>query len=206
MKNVLTKIVGLLTLRYSLKSVISFIYRKLWLFSYQRKFKKLGRNTFINRPLKITPKYIEVGDNVRIYKNCRIEGVSLYNNKTFTPIIVFEDGVSIQQNLHLTCALSITIGENTAIASNVTITDIHHPYDDINLPIEQQDIVCKKVNIGCDSKIYNNVVILPGVTIGKHVTIGANSVVTKNIPDFCVVSGSPAKIIKKYNIKNNNWN
>lgn len=117
MNKFLLKIIRLLTLQYSCNYIFSFVYQKIWHFRYQRSFQKLGRNTFINKPLKKTPKYIEVGNNVRIYKNCRIEGVSLYNNKIFTPIIVFKDGVSIQQNLHLTCALSITIGENTAIAA-----------------------------------------------------------------------------------------
>ena len=135
MKNVLSKSIRLFTLQYSFKYLFSFVYQKFWYIYYQCRFQKLGRNAFIYKPLKMTPKYIVVGDNVKIYKNCRIEGVSLYNNKIFTPTIVFEDGVSIQQNLHLTCAKYISIGKNTAIASNVTITDIHHPYDDINIPI-----------------------------------------------------------------------
>ena len=64
------------------------------------------------------------------------------------PSIVFKENVSVEQNLHLTCAKSIVIGANTAIAANVTITDIHHPYLDINTPIERQDILVNPVSIG----------------------------------------------------------
>lgn len=153
----------------------------------------------------ITPRYISIDKNVYIEKNCRIEAVCSYNNVSFHPSIVFEEGASAQQNLHLTCASQITIGKNTAIASNVSITDIHHPYDDINTPIEKQNIVTKPVHIGPDCKIYNNAVILPGVHIGKHCTIGANSVVTRDIPDYCVAVGAPARVIKQYNFESKQW-
>lgn len=178
---------------------------KIWYFSNRIRFKSIQKNSFINSPLKITPFCISLGENVRIFKNCRIEGVAKYNKINFNPHIQIENNVSIQQNLHLTCANSIVIGENTAIASNVTITDIHHTYLDINIPIEKQDISVLKVEIGKNCKIYNNSVILPGSKIGNHVTIGANSVVAIEIPDYCVVIGAPAKIIKRYNTKTKSW-
>lgn len=179
---------------------------KIWYFSNRFRFKSIQKNSFINSPLKITPFCISLGENVRIFKNCRIEGVVKYNKINFIPHIQIENNVSIQQNLHLTCANSIVIGENTAIASNVTITDIHHTYVDINIPIEKQDISVLQVDIGKNCKIYNNSVILPGSKIGNHVTIGANSVVAIEIPDYCVVVGAPAKIIKRYNFETKNWN
>ena len=169
------------------------------------RFKDFHYSATVKRCLLITPRCVSIGRNVYIEKNCRIEGVCLYNNVPFDPSIVFEDNVSVQQNLHLTCANQIVVGKNTAIAANVSITDIHHPYEDINTPIEQQDIIVKPVIIGQDCKIYNNAVILPGVHIGKHCTIGANSVVTHDIPDYCVAVGAPARVIKRYNKKTQMW-
>jgi acetyltransferase-like isoleucine patch superfamily enzyme len=99
----------------------------------------------------------------------------------------------------------VYIGKHTAIAANVTITDIHHPYDDINTSIEKQQLIVTAVSIGDECKIYNNVVILPGTIIGKHCTIGANSVVSGNIPDYSVVVGIPAYIIKRYSTENKAW-
>lgn len=168
------------------------------------RFKECKLRTHIISPLKVTYNCICIG-NATIWNNARLEGVFKYNDKTFSPLIIIHDGVSIQQDLHLTCAGKIEIGKNTAIAARVTITDINHPYVDINVPIERQDIEVKEVYIGDDCKIYNGVVILPGVTIGKHVTIGANSVVTHNIPDFCVAVGAPAHVIKRYNTKSQQW-
>lgn len=174
----------------------------LW---HKLQYKAIDVTTCIVNPIIITPQYLECGKNVYIGPHARLEGISQYNDMHFTPLIKLEEGVSIQQNLHLTCAHSIIIGKYTAIAANVTITDIHHSYIDIDTPIEKQDIKVGFVRIGEDSKIYNNVVILPNVTIGKHVTIGANSVVTKDIPDYCVAVGNPAKIVKRYCFETQSW-
>ena len=189
----------------SLKHILS-KGRKLILLPFNLvRFKYFHYSATVKKSMKITPRYITINKNVFIEKNCRIEAVTSYNDTCFHPSIVFEENVSVQQNLHLTCASQITIGRNTAIASNVSITDIHHPYDDINTPIEQQDIITKPVTIGSDSKIYNNTVILPGVHIGKHCTIGANSVVTRDIPDYSVAVGAPARVVKQYNFETKQW-
>lgn len=173
---------------------------------YKFLFRELGKGTYIGKPLKISNhKNISIKHNVSIWPNARVEAITKYNDKEFSPLIFIDEWVSIQQNLHLTCANRVVIGKNTAIAANVTITDIHHPYEDINLPIEKQDIIYKEVIIESDCKIYNNVVILPGVHIGKHCTIGANSVVTRDIPDYSVAVGNPSKIVKRYNFNANKW-
>lgn len=180
--------------------------RKILLLPYNLlRFKHFHYSSTVKNCLMITPRYISIDKNVYIEKNCRIEGVSSYNGIKFHPAIILEENVSIQQNLHLTCAEQIVIGKNSAIAANVSITDIHHPYDDVNTPIERQNIITKPVVIGEDCKIYNNCVILPGVYIGKHCTIGANSVVTHDIPDYSVAVGSPARVIKQYNFKTQQW-
>jgi acetyltransferase-like isoleucine patch superfamily enzyme len=182
------------------------IYRRMITNSvYKYSLKFLGSNVIINKPLIITKKYLSVGNNVSIGPNCRIEGVASYEGVSFIPQIIFDDFCSIEQNLHLTCAEKISIGKNTAIAANVSITDIHHPYEDINIPIERQKIQVKAVAIGDDCKIYNNSVILPGTNIGKHCTIGANSVVSGDIPDYSVVVGTPGKIIKRYSFELEKW-
>lgn len=160
----------------------------------------------IMKPILITPKFLEIGKGVFIRNGARIEGVDTYLSKRFNPKIIIKDFVSIEQNLHLTCANEILIGFETAIAANVSITDIHHPYTDIHLSPENQNIIVSNVKIGNRCKIYNNVVILPGVELGNHTVVGANSVVQKGIyPDFSVIVGSPAKIVKKYCPQKNDW-
>jgi len=191
--------------RFHFDLIVKYFHKFSWRLFYRWRFASLGANSFIEKALKLTPNCIHCGNNVFIFKNCRIEGVVKYNSQHYSPKINFQDNVSVQQNLHLTCANSITIGKNTAIAANVTITDIHHPYENIKIPIEMQDITVKPVNIGEDCKIYNNVVILPGTVIGKHCSIGANSVVSGKFLDYCVVVGAPAKIIKRYSFEHSRW-
>lgn len=79
------------------------------------------------------------------------------------------------------------------------ITDCDHEYRDINVPVIDQGIVQRgqMVSIGEGSYIGINAVIVGNVKIGKHCVIGANSVVTKDVPDYCVAVGSPAKAIRK---------
>lgn len=182
-------------------SIIRYLY-----FPWRKfRYKSISLSCVINRTNSITPEYVSCGKRVQIGFNARIQGIKQYNEVVFSPKIILEDNVSIQQNVHLTCANSVFIGKNTAIAANVTITDIHHPYTDITVPIEKQNIDVGFVHIGEDCKIYNNAVILPNVTIGKHVTIGANCVVNKDVPDYCVVVGIPAKIIKRYDFDTQTW-
>ena len=140
-----------------------------------------------------------------IRNNCRIEGVDNYEGVQYSPDIVIGDKVKIQQNFHLTCASKVVIGKNTAIAANVSITDVNHGYQDISLPPERQPLKVSPVFIAENCKIYNNVVILPGTKLGKHNIVGANSVVSGTFPDYSVIVGAPAKLIKQYNPTSNSW-
>lgn len=183
---------------YSLRHLFHFMLRKF-------KFKEYHWSNSVNSLKMITPQYICLGNGVRIGANARIEGIAKWNDVVYDPIIKFCDNVAIQQDVHITCANKIVIGKNTAIAARVTITDINHPYEDVNKPIDLQDIIVDEVIIGEDCKIYNGAVILPGVHIGNHCVVGANSVVNLDIPSFSVVVGMPAKIIKKYDFEKRVW-
>ncbi len=184
---------------------LSFLKRKVWWLTNVGKFKQLGKKSYFKRGIMISKGNIICGQRVYVWNNCRIEAITSYSGQLFTPVIILSDFVTIQQNLHLTCATKISIGKNTALAANVTITDIHHQYENIEIPIEYQKIETKAVDIGADCKIYNNVVILPGTTIGKHCSVGANSVVSGSYPDFCVIAGAPAKIVKHYDPQSQTW-
>lgn len=95
----------------------------------------------------------------------------------------------------------IIIEDNVLIGSGVHIYVDNHRYDDISLQIiEQGYYPSKEVILKSGSWIGANAIILPGVTIGHNSVIGAGSIVTKSIPDYCVAAGNPAKIIK--NLKN----
>lgn len=93
------------------------------------------------------------------------------------------------------------------LSPNVYITDCDHEYVHVGIPIMDQGIVDKNLHVEIKDHAYIgiNSVIVGNVTIGKGSVIGANSVVTKDIPDYCVAAGTPAKIIKKYNPLSDSW-
>ncbi len=92
---------------------------------------------------------------------------------------------------------SIEIHDDVFFGPNVYVTDQNHGFEDLNEPIGRQTMGEKAVVIGEGSWLGANVVVLPGVTIGKHVAVGAGSIVTRDLPDNCVAVGSPARVVKQ---------
>lgn len=172
----------------------------------KHRYKMWSPWSHIIRPLcVINKKHICIGKHVYIYKHARIEAVTSYGDLLFNPNLIIRDNVTIQQNVHITCAEYVEIGENTAIVANVTITDIIHPYSADNVHLIKCPIETKPVHIGKYCGIFSNVVILPGVRLGDHVIIGANTVVNRNIPEYCVAVGNPVRIVKRYNFESKLW-
>lgn len=99
----------------------------------------------------------------------------------------------------------VKMGSGSGLAQNVFVSGFNHGYKDGNMNSSVQPLDLKPVEIGEDSHIGANSVVLAGVKIGKRCQIGAGSVVTKNIPDFSVAVGNPAKVIKKYNPELGSW-
>jgi acetyltransferase-like isoleucine patch superfamily enzyme len=99
----------------------------------------------------------------------------------------------------------VTIGNDVMLAQNITISGLNHGYEDVTISPSKQKEVKKAIVIADDVWIGANSVITPGITLGKHCIIGAGSVVTKDIPEFSVAVGNPAKVIKKYNPASGAW-
>ena len=99
--------------------------------------------------------------------------------------------------IHCTVIGPVCIGHHVNLAQGITVTALNHNFADTNRRIDEQGISTRPVVIGDDVWIGANAVILPGVTIGRHVVVAAGAVVTKDVPDYCVVAGVPAKVVKK---------
>lgn len=98
--------------------------------------------------------------------------------------------------IHNTIIGPVTIGSHVNLAQGIVVTALNHNFENPALRIDEQGISTQPVVIGDDVWIGANAVILPGVTIGHHVVVAAGAVVTKDVPDNCVVGGVPAKVIK----------
>lgn len=119
--------------------------------------------------------------------------------------LVIKDGCRIGNFNHIYATGEAIIEKNVLTADKVYISDNLHCYEDIALPIHQQPIKQNDhVIIGEDSWLGENVCVI-GASVGKHCVVGSNSVVTKDIPDYSVAVGIPAKVIKQYCFEQNKW-
>ena len=185
-------------LRYSTALKLRFI-----TLLYKYRLKSFGKKSYLNSPLKIDGiENIEIGDNVFIAYKTWLAAMPLTREKSK---LIIEDGVNIGNFNHIYATQSIIIRKNVLTADKVYISDNLHGYEDINTPIIKQPIVQKnEVEIGEGSWLGENVCVM-GASIGKHCVVGANSVVTKDFPDYCVIVGAPAKIIKRYCFEQQKW-
>jgi acetyltransferase-like isoleucine patch superfamily enzyme len=128
------------------------------------------------------------------------------SKQEFDPKIVIGNRVTATGRLTLAAHAQITIEDDVLFAANVNLTDGLHGFEHADEPYKYQPIfriapiVIKR---GC--WIGQNVVIMPGVTIGELSIIGANSVVTQSIPARCIAVGAPARVIKKWDEATGRW-
>jgi acetyltransferase-like isoleucine patch superfamily enzyme len=99
----------------------------------------------------------------------------------------------------------VVIGDNVILAQNIVISGLNHGYELIDIPPCDQKTITKQITVMDDVWIGANCVITAGVIIGKHAVIGAGSVVTKDVPQYSVSVGNPARVVKLYNFENNKW-
>ena len=168
------------------------------------KFNSFKISSFIDKPLRIDgAKNISIGANVIVQYKSWLAAIPLTGEKKCS--LVIEDGCIIGHFNHIFVTKSVVLHKKVLTADRVYISDNIHGYGDIYLPIMDQPIVQKNsIEIGEGSWLGENVCVI-GASIGKHCVIGANSVVTKDIPDYCVAVGSPARVIKRYNFVSKKW-
>ncbi len=156
-----------------------------------------------------------LGLNVKIYNKGQIElgknvkvrpGTGLYCNKNCS--LILSDNCEIGRDSTIASHNKVFLGKGVLTGPHVFISDHNHEYQNIDVPIYKQGVRMfpgDSIFIDEGSWLGTNVVIVGNVHIGKNCVIGANSVVTKDIPDFCVAVGIPARIVKKYNQTTKIW-
>lgn len=131
---------------------------------------------------------IRIGDEVKIARYCTFRagpGDVLIDEQTNFGVFSFIAGYG-----------GVEIGKYTAIGSHVVIMTYSHIFEDLS-PIRYQDLKLERVRICEGAWLGTHVVVMPGVTIGKGAVIGAGAVVTKDIPEYSIAVGVPAKVIDK---------
>ncbi len=163
------------------------------------RFGALGRNSVICFPWNtiFNEQYICIGEATMFGPQITLSaGMMPGQQMVSDPVISVGDRCLFGKGSGIVAHLSVTIGDDVWTGHHVYITDQNHGYADRDRPISQQVMPERPVSIGDGSWLGHGTVVLPGSTIGRHVVIGANSVVTGDIPDFSVAAGVPARVIK----------
>lgn len=188
-----------------MKSIIFILYS--FIFSIFIRVHKKGKNSIVKFPFKMwNPQYISLGNQVFIAENSYFAISDQNHGKKYTPQVIIGNNVCIGSNFFIACIQEVKIEDDVLISDRVFISDHIHNYGITHIPIIKQPLLPKgKVLIKKGAFIGINVVVMPGVTIGKNSVVGASSVVVKDVPDYTVVAGNPAKNIKQYNQAKKKW-
>ena len=166
----------------------------------KRKVKHVGKKVFFSENAYIVGgKYIEIGDNFSAFSNLRIEAIDKYLNFTYHPSIKIGSDVSCGNDCHIGCINEVIISDGVLLGSHILINDHSHgqtEYVSCQRPADRELVSKGPIHIGKYVWICDGACVLPDVTIGENSIIGANAVVTKNVPPNCVAAGNPAKIVK----------
>ena len=173
-----------------------------------KRFGAFGKNSIICFPQTtiFNEQYIHIGANTMIGTHVALSAGMVPGQVCLTnPVVRIGDRCLIGRGSGIVGHLGIDIGDDVWTGHHVYITDQNHGYEDVSIPISKQSQPERAVVIGDGSWLGHGSVVLPGVTIGRHVVIGANSVVTKDIPDFSVAVGVPAKVIRRFDESRQEW-
>lgn len=167
----------------------------------KRHFKHLGNGTVIGYKAEklMGLSNISIGDNTQIESNVQLTSWFMTENKNHEPEIVIGSDCKLRRGLHISAVGSIKIGNGVLTGTNVLISDNSHGSLDrasIGIRPYERKLICKgPIVIEDNVWLGNNVCVLSGVKIGKGSIIGANAVVTHDIPEFSMAAGVPANVL-----------
>ena len=169
------------------------------------KYGSIGVNSHIFNPYTVShPQSVFVGDNTTILDNAEIR---LYPERTgYNNKITIGDHCYSRENLTIIGGGDVTIGSGCLFAKNVSIASSNHGMDpESDVYYMDQPLLLGNVKIGDGCWLGEDVLVLPGKTIGKKCIIGAGSVVAHDIPDYSIAVGNPARVVKKWDFEKHEW-
>lgn len=127
------------------------------------------------------------------------------SSETFSPHISIGDGVTIQQNCHITAGGELIIETGTTILHDAMITDLDHGYEEFGIRVIDQPLELTPTRIGRNCFLGSGAKILAGTVLGEGCVVGANSVVRGTFPAGTVIAGIPGRIVKRYDAAGRHW-
>lgn len=168
---------------------------KLWSMLASGAFREFGSKSVIALPVRLVGAgRMSIGHRVYVGPGSWLQCIGGEDQ----PGLAIGDDTKIAGACVVSAADDVRIGSGVLVASNVYIADHSHAFDEADVPVNEQGIDrIAAVRIEDDCWIGQNVVIMPGVTIGRGAVIGSNSVVTADVPGRTVAVGAPARVVRQ---------
>lgn len=159
-------------------------------------FAKFGKNTVLMPPVRLSGEHrISIGDNIFIGPASWLQ--TLTNDDERSIAISIGNRTSIAGGCVISAAKQVIIEEDVLMAKNVYISDHMHRHTSTTVPILRQGLdKILAVRVKSGAWLGQNVVVCPGVVVGRNAVVGANSVVTRDVPDCAIAVGSPARVVR----------
>jgi acetyltransferase-like isoleucine patch superfamily enzyme len=144
-------------------------------------------------------RWIEIGDQCMVAEFVTLcAGMAPGHDLGPDPVLRVGDRCVIGRGSHIVAHHSIEIGADVFTGPYVYITDQNHSYADVEVPVGRQWPVNSSVRIGAGTWLGTGAIVLPGSVIGKNVVVAAGAVVRGKVPDYAVVGGVPARVLREY--------
>ena len=166
-----------------------------------RRFRSFGERSVICFPVTALygEEFVDIGDGCIIGPSCSLSaGVAPGHDISPSPGVRIGNGVLLGRGSGIVAHSSVEIGDDVFTGHHVYITDANHGYADVTVSIGRQFAPPRPVVVGEGSWLGHGAIVLPGAHVGRHVVIGAGSVVTGPIPDCSVAVGNPARVIRRF--------
>jgi acetyltransferase-like isoleucine patch superfamily enzyme len=170
---------------------------KMFSFLTSAAFASFGARSVLELPIRLAGEQrITIGSDVYVGAGSWLQTLE---GPGFEGVLEVGDGTSIAGSCVLSAASSVRLGRKVLLARNVYISDHIHAYDDPERAVLDQGVArLEPVEVHDGAWLGQNVVVCPGVTIGRGAVVGANSVVLEDVPDHAVAVGAPATVVKRF--------
>lgn len=170
---------------------------------WRRRLHGLGSGSYVHHTSSfVRPENISIGSRVMLFPGARIEAVGAAQ----APQVVLGDNVSIQRDVHIGACLKVEILEGTVFGAGVYVTDHDHDYrDPMRGYFGTGELLAAPVRIGPNAWIGERVIVLKGVTIGKGAIVGAGALVNRDVPEYSIAVGVPAKVVRRFDFDAGQW-
>lgn len=179
---------------------------KVFTLLYRISFNKLASKSTLAMPFSVEgARFISIDKGVYVKPNAWFLAIKDSDYLSSDPKITIGKKTYIGRGAHIVALKSIRIEQSVLMGDNVYIADNFHKFDKVDVPYKDQGVGFKsEVIIGEGTWLGENVCVI-SAKIGKQCIVGANSVVLHDIPDYSMVVGAPAKIIKTYDKQSKKW-